>query len=761
MKIAIIEGAKGVCKRLLDALSPVSGFVVAGRARGEKQALDLLQRCEPDVVLLDCEGETDAGLEFVKRMRTAKCGAHILVLSDRPEGQGVAPYLSAGADAFFGQGWRTEHVLAQLASWMPPLPLNEPERMRTLVRARILDNDKDTIFDAITGLSADIVQTPIALTTLVRRNDLAIKSQVGVTDLDCSRANAFCAHTILSDRLLEVEDTLQDSRFRDNPLVRGPRRIRFYAGMPLVLSTGEALGALCVMDHTPRKLSPTQRRGLEVLARSAVAEIELRLRVVSLDEEVTRRRVAEIQNMHLATRDPLTGLPNRAALMDRLDQAVKAAVRDSARMGVLFFGLDRFKCVNDTLGHSAGDTLLQQIALRVVQAIRGSDTVARLGGDEFAVLLPVLASVEAAERVANAVIGAVVQPVTLRGHLVAPTCSVGLAIYPEHADTAESLLRHADLALHQAKASGGNRYAVFTEDMDIDAVERMALESDLRQGLESGQLELHYQPQICLSDGTLTGLEALARWQHPLLGLLSPDRFIPMAEDSGLIWALGLNVLDQALAQVAEWTRQGLNVPTISVNVSPLQLRATFVRELSKRLKLHGVAPGRLEVELTESALTADGPAVNGLLQGLHALGVGIAVDDFGMGYSSLALLRRLPITTLKIDRSFVEEMTTNARDKAIVGAVVTMGRSMGLRTVAEGVEMESQKEALRAIGCEDSQGFLFSRPMTAAATTEWLQACRLGRDGALQLRGHPSLAVVKDAGPLNRGLGNREAGIA
>lgn len=761
MKIAIIEGGNGVCNHLLGRLAPVSGFVVVGRARGEEQALELVQRREPDVVLLDCEGEADAGLKLVKRMRTAESGARILVLSDWPEGQGEAPYLAAGADAFFGKGWRIEHVLAHLSSWMPPLPLNEPERMRTLVRARILDNEKDTIFDAITGLSADIAQTPIALTTLVRHNYLAITAQVGAIARGCSRATAFCAHTILSDGLFEVEDTLQDSRFRDNPLVRGPSRIRFYAGMPLVLATGEALGALCVMDHTPRKLSPTQRRGLEVLARSAVAEIELRLRVVSLDEEVTRRRVAEIQNMHLATRDPLTGLPNRAALMDRLDQGLKAAVRDATRMGVLFVDLDRFKCVNDTLGHSSGDTLLQQIALRVAQVIRGSDTVARLGGDEFAVLLPALASVESAERVANAVIGAVVQSVTLRGHLVAPTCSVGIAIYPEHADTTESLLRHADLALHHAKATGGNRYAVFTEDMDIDAVERMALESDLRHGLESGQLELHYQPQIRLSDGVLTGLEALVRWQHPLLGLLSPGRFIPMAEDSGLIWALGLHVLDQALAQVAEWNRQGLHVPTISVNVSPLQLRATFVRELSKRLKSHGVAPGRLEVELTESALTADGPAVNGLLQDLHDLGVGIAVDDFGMGYSSLALLRRLPITTLKIDRSFVEEMTTNARDKAIVGAVVTMGRSMGLRTVAEGVEMESQKEALRAIGCEDVQGFLFSRPMTAGATKTWLQSCRLGRDGALQLRGHPSLAVVRDSGHQNQCLGNREAGIA
>lgn len=723
MNIVLVEDSGLVVENLVAVLEHLPGIRVIGQARGEDEAVALITEQRPDAVLLDLALSPGSGLNVLKRLRGGGLPVRVLVLTNQPADPYRQLCMDAGADGFFEKCSDLNELLALLASWMPPLPVNEPARLRALKRLQILDTPEEEVFSAIIRLTAAVVGAPMALISLVDARRQWFKARVGLDVCETSRTTAFCAHAIVRAELFEVEDARLDERFAANPLVRGEPGIRFYAGMPLVLPGGEAIGTLCVIDRVPRRLDATQRMAMEVLAHNVVTELELRQRIVELEAEVSRRLEAEARIMHLATRDPLTQLPNRAALMDRLHQGLKTAKRDHTQLAVMFLDLDRFKWINDTLGHDTGDKLLQTMASRLTQVLRESDTVARLGGDEFAIILPALHTVEEAERIAQKILATVLNPLDLHGHNVQVGCSIGMAIYPAQGDCEETLLRHADLSMYQAKELGGNQYQLFSERMNVRAVERMTLESELRAAIETGQLALHYQPQVRLADHALTGMEALVRWNHPRLGLLSPDRFIPLAEDTGLIWPLGLAVLDMAVAQIAAWVQQGLDVPRVAVNVSPAQLRDGLTEAVADTLARHGVAADRLELELTESALTADGPAVLGLLQSLRDMGLAIAVDDFGVGYSSLALLRRLPITTLKIDRSFVSELASNPQDVAIVEAVITMANSMGLRTVAEGVEEQAQNVALRVLGCDDAQGFLYSRPESASEIVPWIIA--------------------------------------
>lgn len=722
MKIVVVEDSGLVLGSLLDLLGRQPGFAVIGHARGEDEAVELIQASLPDAVVLDLALSPGSGINVLKRLRAAGVHARIAVLTNQPAALYQQACLDAGANAYFDKASGIDALLARLRGWQTPVPANESQRLDALHALRILDTPEEERFNAITRLAASMTGAPIALISLVDAERQWFKSRVGIDACETARSLSFCAHAVQSARYLEVEDATADRRFADHPFVMQAPGIRFYAGMPLVLPGGEAVGTLCVADTAPRNLDDTQRMALEVLANSVVTEMELRRRVIELEAEVARRHEAELRIMHLATRDPLTGLPNRAALMDRLSQGIRMAAREHGQLAVLFMDLDRFKWVNDTLGHDAGDTLLQRTAERLTHTLRESDTVARLGGDEFALILNLPHGRADAERIAEKLIATIQQPYTLGAHPVQVGCSIGIVIYPDQGETEESLLRHADLAMYQAKEKGGNCACFYSDQMNQRAIERVMLESELRLALTRGELELHYQPQISLADGVLVGLEALVRWRHPRLGLLMPDRFIPMAEDSGLIWDLGLYVLEAASAQTADWGRRGLNVPRIAVNLSPAQLREGLEEAVTATLVRHGLAARQLELELTESALTSDGPAVLELLHRLRESGISIAVDDFGVGYSSLALLRRLPITTLKIDRSFVMDIAANSQDVAIVEAIVTMAKSMGLRTVAEGVEKDAQHVALRVLGCEDGQGYLYDRPMPAAEVESWMR---------------------------------------
>jgi diguanylate cyclase (GGDEF)-like protein/PAS domain S-box-containing protein len=431
--------------------------------------------------------------------------------------------------------------------------------------------------------------------------------------------------------------------------------------------------------------------------------------------DITDRKTAEARISYLATRDPLTELPNRVLFNDRLEQGIVAARRSGQSLAVLFIDLDRFKYINDSLGHQVGDLLLKEVATRMYACIRKGDTLSRLGGDEFVVTLEGLQHAEDAAQVATKIIKALARPFDVAGHTLTTSCSIGIAIFPLDADDDRSLMKNADTAMYHAKEKGRNNYQFFSPDMNVRAVERHNLETALRLAIERQEFVLFYQPQVDIRSGNVVGMEALLRWQHPERGLLEPTTFINVAEESGLIEPIGQWVLRSACQRAKAWQDAGYPSVRIAVNISARQLNKPreFSRGLSRILSSTGLDPRYLELEMTETLLLHAEENI-AVLHKLGQEGVRIAVDDFGTGYSSLSYLRQLPIDTLKIDRSFVRGIETDAEDAFIIQAVVAMAHSLELQVTAEGVETRGQLEALQRLGCDAYQGYLFSKPVPA-----------------------------------------------
>jgi diguanylate cyclase (GGDEF)-like protein/PAS domain S-box-containing protein len=432
--------------------------------------------------------------------------------------------------------------------------------------------------------------------------------------------------------------------------------------------------------------------------------------------DVTNQRLAEQQVLRLARYDGLTGLPNRNMFGDELERTLAKARRGSTRFALFFIDLDRFKNINDSLGHGAGDQLLKVMATRLRALLRESDLVARLGGDEFVVLLDGSVEAAALAHVARKALAAIAEPVRIESRSFQVTGSIGISLYPDDGEDAATLLKHADAAMYLAKDQGKNNYQFYTAQLAMHSAQQFALEADLRAAIDRDELQLHYQPKVQVGSGELVGMEALLRWQHPQRGLLAPGEFIALAEDCGLIVPIGRWVLRAACRQVRAWRDAGCAVPRCAVNLSARQLVSeTLVDEIAEALAAWRLDADALEVEITESVLMADPERANRTLQGLHALGVHIAIDDFGTGYSSLAYLKRFPAQTVKIDRSFVSGLPDDRDDAAITQAVVAMAHSLALEVVAEGVETDAQLDFLRRLGCDGAQGYLIGRPMPAA----------------------------------------------
>ncbi|RKN40744.1 putative bifunctional diguanylate cyclase/phosphodiesterase [Streptomyces hoynatensis] len=425
--------------------------------------------------------------------------------------------------------------------------------------------------------------------------------------------------------------------------------------------------------------------------------------------------------------DPLTGLPNRQWLLERTRGALDEAERAGERAALLLIDLDSFRSVNDTLGHLAGDQLLLRVADRIGGCLPPGAEAARLGGDEFAVLLPAVESVTSAQHAARALVGALSAPLDLGGLTLVVEASAGVAVFPEHAPEAEGLLRRADVAMYDAK-NDRSGVEVYDASRDGNTPDRLALLGDLRRALDTGEIELHYQPKVRF-DGAVAGLEALLRWRHPERGKVPPDEFIAIAETSGLMPRLTEYVLETALGQLARWRAQGLTVP-VAVNVSPRDVHSPgFAGTVAARLARHGVPPGSLQLEITEHVMLEDPQLAADTLAGLTGHGVRMSLDDFGTGYSSLVHLRRLPVSELKIDRSFVARLTVDSEDAEIVRCTIDLAHSLGLVVVAEGVEDDETWERLRDLGCDAVQGWLVAAAMPAAETTAWLRA-RAGGPG-------------------------------
>ena len=439
------------------------------------------------------------------------------------------------------------------------------------------------------------------------------------------------------------------------------------------------------------------------------------LRMTGTSTDISKRKVAEERAEFLATRDALTGLPNRVLLHDRLEQAVVNAARMHTGFGFMFIDLDRFKTINDSLGHHVGDELLKRVASRLTACVRASDTVARLGGDEFAVILENLRDDhdEGAQQVADKMIEAMAAPLLIDNQPLNTSCSIGISLFPNDGRDTATLMKHADVAMYYAKGKGRNNYQFFSSEMNARAQERLSVENYLRLALRRHELVLHYQPRVRFDTGALVGLEALIRWQHPRRGLLAPDKFIEVAEDAGLIVPMGEWVLDTACQQIAVWQRTSPSL-RLSVNLSVGQVvdGERLYSAVARAIERSGIDPRTLELELTESLLMQNIAEKAALLNRLGALGVTLAIDDFGTGYSSLAYLKTLPVDAIKIDSSFVRNIAADPDDQAIVRAVVAMAHSLQLSVVAEGVETLQQYDALKGLACDEFQGFHESPPL-------------------------------------------------
>ncbi len=444
---------------------------------------------------------------------------------------------------------------------------------------------------------------------------------------------------------------------------------------------------------------------------------------VGVLNDVTDNRRYQQELEHQATHDGLTDLPNRNLLRDRIQQAMVFADRYGHAVGVAFLDVDNFKLVNDSLGHGAGDRLLQLVAERLTQALRATDTVARLGGDEFVLVLQYSTRDQIPPHLQRLLRG-IAAPFRIEDREVYVTFSVGVAVYPQDGRDVDALLKNADAAMYRAKEQGRNNFQFFTADLNVQASERLDIATELRRALERQEFVLHYQPQVELATGRVVGAEALVRWQHPTRGLVPPGRFIPVAEETGLIGAVGEWVLREAAGQSRAWRREGLPPVVVAVNLSARQFRDTrLAQRVHEILDEMQLTPRSMELEITEGSLMHNPEEAAGTLRQLKEAGYRLAIDDFGTGYSSLSYLQRFPLDKLKIDAAFVRDLPGSADSVAIVLAVISMGHSLGLKVIAEGVETAAQAEFLRQNGCDEVQGFHFARPMAAAEFTAWVRA--------------------------------------
>ena len=439
--------------------------------------------------------------------------------------------------------------------------------------------------------------------------------------------------------------------------------------------------------------------------------------------DITERKEDEERILFQANYDELTGLPNRALFLDRLNQTLANAQRTRTNVGVMFIDLDGFKLVNDTLGHDVGDLLLQETSERLKKCVRNTDTVSRLGGDEFTILMPNLHDPRDAPLVATRILESIAEPFHLKGNDSFVSTSIGITVYPEDAKEAGDLLRNADSAMYQAKEKGKANYQFFTDELNREMKERLILKNGLIKAMEKKEMALFYQPKLDLGSGAITGVEALMRWNSAELGMISPARFIPVLQETGMVVEFGEWAIRAACLQHREWLDGGLPPIRVAVNLSARQLREiSFVSVFENALKEIGVGAESLEIEITETLLMADVANTVTAIEELHNLGIRVAMDDFGTGYSSLSVLKRFPIDSIKIDQSFIADITTNADDAEIIRAIVTMGKTLNRTVVAEGVETREQVDMLKSYGCDQIQGYFICPPQPAAELTKFLQ---------------------------------------
>jgi diguanylate cyclase (GGDEF)-like protein/PAS domain S-box-containing protein len=591
------------------------------------------------------------------------------------------------------------------------------KRVEQLVQARIDGQGKPI---AIVGSVHDITERR-ALESKLRESEARYSSTVELAAVGIAHVAANGRFIWCNSRFCEMlgydEDELLERTIRD---VSHPDDVRLADHDRSRMHEGE-IASLTVEKRYLRRDGATI--WVRITGAPRRAPDGSLLYDVSIVEDITVRKTAEDKVQYLATHDELTGLPNRTLFGELLQHAIDAAKRHDRKCAVLFIDLDRFKIVNDSLGHEAGDLLLEEVAGRLRRCIRESDVVGRLGGDEFVVLLNELQDIEAAAETAKRVLASLHAPIMIMEHECRVTGSIGIASYPNDARDAAMLMKHADMAMYLAKEEGKNNFQFYSADMTPLSVEHLELEVRLANALQRGEFSLQYQPRVDIATGEIRGVEALLRWWNPDLGTMSPAQFIPLAEDTGLIVAIGKWVLRTACEQNVAWQKRGLPSVVMSVNLSPRQFKdAALLSDIAGTLAETGMAPELLELEITEGMIMQHVDMASEKAAAMKELGIKLAIDDFGTGYSSLSQLKRFPIDTLKIDRAFVRDIPQSADDTAITKAVVSLGKGLGVRVVAEGVETAAQYQFLRDNGCDEMQGFFFSRPCHPDALADLLK---------------------------------------
>jgi len=604
----------------------------------------------------------------------------------------------------------------------PRIPLDEAQRLAALHATRLLGSAPEETFDRITRTAARLLGVPIALVSLIDKDRQWFKSRTGLDACETPRDISFCGHAILSDEPLVVPDAAQDARFVDNPLVTGDMHLRFYAGVQLYSVDRKKIGTLCVIDSRPRQLGPGELDALRDLARMVeqlVYHRQLAMAAQSLSERLQDCAPAPGGSpasgdlAWLVAHDLLTGLPNRQAMLRAIQGSIAGWRADGTPALVACINVDRFKRFNETLGHRAGDEILVGLATSLQALLREGDMLARAGSDEFLLLLHARGEHPEPERAFDRIMAAANRAIPTPDGEIALTCSIGTTLLPQDGDDADALLNNAVTAMRHAKAQGRGEIVRFTPELRTEHGRRLTLESHLRRAIAQDELFLQYQPKVDLRSGGLAGFEALVRWRHPEYGVIPPDEFIPIAEESGMIVPIGEWVLRSAVGQLAAWRAQGLPLAPVAVNLSARQfLQSDVIAMVGELLEQSGVAPGLLELELTESVSMADPERSVVVMRGLGDLGVMLSIDDFGTGYSSFGYLRRLPLDKLKIDKSFVQDMAHSAESSAIVQAIVAMAHRLQLAVIAEGVETADQVAALRKADCDQIQGYYYSRPL-------------------------------------------------
>jgi diguanylate cyclase (GGDEF)-like protein/PAS domain S-box-containing protein len=663
-----------------------------------EEALSLLPRESFDLVLSDIMMGGITGLQMVPQVLKLSPDTVVIMISGEQNIESAIEALRAGAFDYITKPFDLRHVEAAVKRALEHQELRRSKRyyenfLEEIVRQRTAELNK-----ANHTLSVLIKASPLAIFVLDTEGRVTLWNPAAEEMFGWSESEVIA---------------------QPFPLVPEERRETFRA------SFEGALSGKTVTDYQTRRL---RKDGTQIDVSVWMAALfdngEIG-GIMAIVADITERKQAEARINYLAYHDTMTGLPNRVAFEEKLAEAVTRAEEEAASassgngresLAVMFLSLDRFKKFNDTLGHMVGDQLLKSVAERLSPAINKEDTIARFGSDEFSFLLTGISEATGATSVARRLQAILDAPFMVEGHELYVTSSIGIGLYPEDGRDPQELLKSAGAALYRAKQAGGSNYQFYTADMSERALQKLALENQLRWALERKEFRVHYQPQVSINTGEVTGMEALVRWQHPEHGLISPAEFIPLAEDTGLIAPLGEWVLRTACAQTREWQRSGFEHLHVAVNLSPRQFQQPdLVTMIERLLKETGLNAESLELEVTESSVMKNAETAISTLSELKAMGIKISVDDFGSGYSSLSYLKSLPIDVLKIDQSFVRDMTADPKDAAIVMAIIQLAHSLQLKVIAEGVETEEQLHFLRLLRCDEMQGYLFCRPLPAA----------------------------------------------